>query len=101
MAKTLVLCFIFSALFGAVIASGFTEEDRLIEPTQLEKFVDELPDMPRIQGFEAVNGLLKPKLLNIGMFMKKWVSANSFFFRFLVRFGTILCCFRRFQGDKF
>ncbi|KAJ0095307.1 hypothetical protein Patl1_15279 [Pistacia atlantica] len=72
MEKTLVLYFTFSALFGAVVASGLTEEEGLINPTQLEKFVDELPDMPQILGFDIVNGVPKPKFLNIGMFMKKW-----------------------------
>lgn len=49
-------------------------EDRLVNLTRLQMFVDELPDMPRIQGFEVVNGIPKSKSLNIGMYMKKWVS---------------------------
>ncbi|KAJ9153124.1 hypothetical protein P3X46_026601 [Hevea brasiliensis] len=47
-------------------------EDRLISPSQLEMFVDELPDMPRIHGFDVVNGVPKPKQLRIGMFKKEW-----------------------------
>ena len=35
-------------------------------------FVDELPDMPRIHGYEILNGVPKPKSLTIGMFTKKW-----------------------------
>ncbi|OAY29214.1 multicopper oxidase LPR1 [Manihot esculenta] len=47
-------------------------EDSLISPSRLEMFVDELPDMPRIHGFDVVNGVPKPKRLRIGMFKKEW-----------------------------
>ncbi|XP_041009884.1 multicopper oxidase LPR1 [Juglans microcarpa x Juglans regia] len=47
-------------------------EDRLLDPSRLEMFVDELPDMPKIQGFHVVSGVLKSKSLKIGMFKKKW-----------------------------
>lgn len=47
-------------------------EDNLISPSKLEKFVDELPDMPKIQSFEVVNGVFKSKPLEIGMFKKQW-----------------------------
>ncbi|KAI3467005.1 hypothetical protein Pfo_023668 [Paulownia fortunei] len=46
--------------------------DGLISPSQLEKFVDEVPDMPRIKGFDAADGSPVPKSLLIGMFHKKW-----------------------------
>ncbi|MBA0682413.1 hypothetical protein Goari_024137, partial [Gossypium aridum] len=47
-------------------------EDRLLNPSKLEMFVDELPDMPKIQGFRMLNTSPKPKSLMIGMFKKKW-----------------------------
>ncbi|CAI9096716.1 OLC1v1032921C2 [Oldenlandia corymbosa var. corymbosa] len=47
-------------------------DDRLLDSSKLRMFVDELPDMPRIHGYEVVNGVYKPKLLKIGMFHKKW-----------------------------
>ncbi|XP_021292832.1 multicopper oxidase LPR1-like isoform X2 [Herrania umbratica] len=58
------------ALLGELSTSW--AEDRLVNPSQLEMFVDELPDMPKIQGFDVVNGYPKSKSLTIGMFMKKW-----------------------------
>ena len=42
-------------------------------------FVDELPDMPRIIGFDMVSGEPKSKSLKIGMFKKKWVSFSLYF----------------------
>ncbi|XVE92059.1 hypothetical protein REPUB_Repub01dG0064700 [Reevesia pubescens] len=47
-------------------------KDRLLNPSQLKMFVDELPDMPKIQGFDVINNSPKPKSLTIGMFKKKW-----------------------------
>ncbi|CAK9164042.1 unnamed protein product [Ilex paraguariensis] len=47
-------------------------QDNLINPTKLEMFVDELPDMPRLPGFEFVNGVAVSKSLTIGMYHKKW-----------------------------
>lgn len=44
----------------------------LLSPSQLEKFVDELEDMPRIKGFDVINGFPVPKHLQIGMFLRKW-----------------------------
>ncbi|PIN26001.1 Bilirubin oxidase [Handroanthus impetiginosus] len=56
-----------------VFLVGFAwEEDALISPSQLEMFVDELPDMPRIKGYDVVNGAPVSKSLVIGMFRKKW-----------------------------
>ncbi|KAL2235083.1 UNVERIFIED_CONTAM: Multicopper oxidase LPR1 [Sesamum indicum] len=46
--------------------------DGLISPSQLEMFVDEVPDMPRIKGFHLLNASPLPKSLRIGMFSKKW-----------------------------
>lgn len=48
-------------------------EEQLFEVGKLEMFVDELPDMPRLNGFHSVHGLLTPTSLQIGMFLTKWV----------------------------
>lgn len=58
-------------------------EERLIDVSGMKMFVDELPDMPRIHGYEVVNGgASRPKSLKIGMFMKRWVSKKLFNFSF-------------------
>ncbi|KAI9162440.1 hypothetical protein LWI28_027373 [Acer negundo] len=54
-------------MLGVLSSSG-----QLISPSQLEMFVDEIQDMPRIQGFHVVNGVSKSKSLEIGMFKKHW-----------------------------
>ncbi|XP_054808684.1 multicopper oxidase LPR1-like [Prosopis cineraria] len=65
------------ALLEAVIitssaASFVRDDDILVEPSKLEMFVDEVPDMPRILGYEILRGNPKPKSLQIGMFQKNW-----------------------------
>lgn len=47
-------------------------DDKLVEPSELEMFVDEVPDMPRILGYELLHEIPKPKSLQIGMFQKNW-----------------------------
>ncbi|KAJ4916452.1 Multicopper oxidase LPR1 [Raphanus sativus] len=47
-------------------------EEQLFEVGKLKMFVDELPDMPRLNGFRSVHGVLKPISLQIGMFLTKW-----------------------------
>ena len=49
-------------------------DEKLLDASQLKMFVDELPDMPKIKGYDVVNGDHVPKSLIIGMFHKKWVS---------------------------
>ncbi|KAL7090893.1 hypothetical protein ACP275_12G070600 [Erythranthe tilingii] len=44
----------------------------IINPSKLEMFVDELPDMPRIKAFDFVDGFPVPNSLRVGMFHKKW-----------------------------
>ncbi|GMI75156.1 Low Phosphate Root1 [Hibiscus trionum] len=44
----------------------------ILNTSRLEMFVDELPDMPKIQGFGMVNACPVAKSLSIGMFSKKW-----------------------------
>ncbi|KAJ8758539.1 hypothetical protein K2173_000260 [Erythroxylum novogranatense] len=58
------------ALLGVV--GLICADDRLVNPYRLKLFVDELPDMPRISGFDVVNGSHVRKHLKIGMFKKKW-----------------------------
>ncbi|XP_027151313.1 multicopper oxidase LPR2 [Coffea eugenioides] len=47
-------------------------DEKLLDASQLKMFVDELPDMPKIKGYDVVNGDPVPKSLIIGMFHKKW-----------------------------
>ncbi|XP_010498793.1 PREDICTED: multicopper oxidase LPR1-like [Camelina sativa] len=47
-------------------------DDQLFEVGKLQMFVDDLPDMPRLHGFNSVHGILKPTSLQIGMFSTKW-----------------------------
>ncbi|KAK9052221.1 hypothetical protein SSX86_028849 [Deinandra increscens subsp. villosa] len=44
----------------------------LVSPSQLQMFVDEIPDMPRIRGYDVVNGVTVSKTLSITMFQKYW-----------------------------
>ncbi|XAR72266.1 Bilirubin oxidase [Bertholletia excelsa] len=59
-------------LVGVLLIAPTWAEEELVNVSKLEMFVDDLPDMPRIDGFEVVNGVLRPKSLTIGMFSKKW-----------------------------
>lgn len=45
----------------------------LVSPSKLEMFVDEIPDMPRIKGYDVVHGVPVSKTLKISMFQKHWV----------------------------
>lgn len=69
-------------LVGVLLSATSWAEDKLVSPSQLEMFVDELPDMPKIQGYDVVDGVTKPKLLKIGMFQKKWVCLIVYFHLF-------------------
>ncbi|KAI3699051.1 hypothetical protein L2E82_43048 [Cichorium intybus] len=55
------------ALFTAVWGNG-----GLVSPSQLEMFVDEIPDMPRIKGYNVHHGVPVTKKLKISMFQKYW-----------------------------
>ncbi|KAK4762310.1 hypothetical protein SAY86_008078 [Trapa natans] len=61
-----------TTLLGGVLAAVIRAEDVLLNPSKLEMFVDELPDMPRIQGFQLVRGLPRRRSLNIGMYNVLW-----------------------------
>ncbi len=60
------------AILGLLSTTSWAE-GRLFDPSKLKMFVDELPDMPKILGFDVVSGVPKSKSLKIGMFEKKWV----------------------------
>ncbi|KAK4260702.1 hypothetical protein QN277_003783 [Acacia crassicarpa] len=74
----LKLVYVISVLLQAVVvisplsAACLRDDDKLLEPSELEKFVDEVPDMPRLLGYQLLHGIPKPKSLNIGMFQKNW-----------------------------
>ncbi|KAF8098681.1 hypothetical protein N665_0261s0046 [Sinapis alba] len=53
-------------------AGGTKPEERLFNIEKLEMFVDELPHIPTLHAYHIVNGVLKTKSLQIGMFFKKW-----------------------------
>lgn len=63
-------------IFSAFAGTWAAKEEKLLSPSALEMFVDELPDMPRISGFDVVKGVSVPKSLKIGMFSKKWVCLS-------------------------
>ncbi|KAL6539038.1 Multicopper oxidase lpr2 [Orobanche minor] len=57
-------------MVGFLMGFGLAEVG-LISPSELEKFVDRIPEIPILKGFDVVNGRLVPKSLHIGMFQKK------------------------------
>ncbi|KZV56251.1 hypothetical protein F511_29358 [Dorcoceras hygrometricum] len=70
-----ILCLVVLLQHEFVVSGqGGVNHNELISPSQLEKFVDELQDMPRINGFDVVDGSPVSRSLHIGMFHKKWVS---------------------------
>lgn len=85
MEKILLFHLLSLALLGAVVEATWSD-DRLIKISQLKMFVDELPDMPKILGFDVVNGVPVSKSLQIGMFSKKWVRFTFYFFFFCFGF---------------
>ncbi|GAB4828789.1 Multicopper oxidase lpr2 [Ancistrocladus abbreviatus] len=46
--------------------------ESMVNATRLKMFVDDLPNMPKLFGYEDVGGKLVSKSLTIGMFRKKW-----------------------------
>ncbi|KAD3642315.1 hypothetical protein E3N88_31539 [Mikania micrantha] len=49
----------------------------LVNSSQLEMFVDEIPDMPRTKGYDVVHGVPVSKTLKITMFQKYWATQES------------------------
>lgn len=70
-----VLIFLFFFLDFIVLqgaADSMTDERLHKIASSLKMFVDELPDMPRLEGYVLQHGNLKPTELRIGMFETKW-----------------------------
>ncbi|CAH9076858.1 unnamed protein product [Cuscuta europaea] len=59
-------------LCGVLGRSSWAGGSPVLSPSKLKMFVDELPDMPRIKGYDVVNGVPVPKTLKIRMFHKTW-----------------------------
>lgn len=58
--------------------SSWGDDNKLLSPSKLEMFVDDLPIMPKVQGFSVRDdGALVPGNLTIGMFQKLWVSVSA------------------------
>lgn len=64
------------AFLGVVLTTSIAE-DRPLNSSELEMFVDELPHLPKILGFDIVSGVPGSKSLEIGMFEKKWVRFST------------------------
>ncbi|XP_057425426.1 multicopper oxidase LPR2-like [Lotus japonicus] len=61
------------SLLNALLTSSLAaSEDKLLDASKLEMFVDELPHMPKILGYKVSNGVPISKSLKISMFKKKW-----------------------------
>ncbi|KAL1209470.1 Multicopper oxidase LPR2 [Cardamine amara subsp. amara] len=71
MTRFMLLLIATMTLLVAGVKGATKFEDRLFNLTKLEMFVEDLPHMPTVHGFNVVNGFLKPKSLQIGMFFKK------------------------------
>jgi hypothetical protein len=70
----------------------------LLDARTLEKFVDELPDMPRLRGYGvAEGGWLVAVNVTIGMYETTWVSTvhTCAEIKFLV---TLLCSLKLYAG---
>ncbi|KAM7275578.1 hypothetical protein ACFE04_017444 [Oxalis oulophora] len=67
---------LFLVLIGLQKISTFkaqqAEDVKLVNVTRLHMFVDKLPDLPKIEGFQLLNGVPKRKSLIIGMYQKLW-----------------------------
>lgn len=55
-----------------LLTSSSRVDGNLFSVSRLPMFVDDLPDMPRIQGFEIKNATAVPLSLQIGMYEKTW-----------------------------
>lgn len=47
----------------------------LLSSHKLKMFVDEIPNIPKVYGYEVVDGKAVSTSLTIGMFQKFWVSS--------------------------
>ncbi|XP_058769479.1 multicopper oxidase LPR2-like [Vicia villosa] len=67
--SALLLCFVTSS---SSASPSSIDTLKLVNASKLEMFVDELPHMPKIYGYDVVDGVPKSKSFKIGMFKKKW-----------------------------
>ncbi|PKA63517.1 hypothetical protein AXF42_Ash005412 [Apostasia shenzhenica] len=72
MEKIFVLLRLLVLLQAATTGAAAVGEG-LINVARLKMFVDDLPDMPRLQGFRVRDGELLPGNLTIGMYEKSWI----------------------------
>ena len=77
MKRTLLLKLTVLTLLGAITCSSASDD--LVNASKLQMFMDELPDMPRILGYEVVHGVPRSRPLQIGMFTKFWVMLHFCF----------------------
>ncbi|KAI4381480.1 hypothetical protein MLD38_007549 [Melastoma candidum] len=54
------------------LIAGVRTEEAPMDTSRLSKFVDHLPDMPKLHGYELVDGVPKPRSLVIGMYSILW-----------------------------
>ncbi|XP_031489701.1 multicopper oxidase LPR1 homolog 1-like [Nymphaea colorata] len=73
---------------GQAASSPPTDADLLQVAASLQMYVEELPDMPKINGYSSYNGRLGPANLTIGMFEKKWKFHRDLPATTVFAFGT-------------
>lgn len=87
LAVTMAMVLQAAAVLGGGERSG---GGALLDPRRLEKFVDELPDMPRLRGYGVTDGgELVAGNLTIGMYDTTWVSDTSTLSRCAEETGSI------------
>uniref|UniRef100_A0A7N0UBK7 Uncharacterized protein n=1 Tax=Kalanchoe fedtschenkoi TaxID=63787 RepID=A0A7N0UBK7_KALFE len=59
-------------LTGCGTTSAQVDDVKLVNVSKLEMFVDRLPEVPRLHGYDVVDGVPVSGTLKIGMFKKKW-----------------------------
>ncbi|XXG79627.1 hypothetical protein AAC387_Pa09g0657 [Persea americana] len=64
--------FIALLFLSAAFISTWAADGGLFTSSNLKMFVDDLPDMPRVQGFSLMKGVPVSESLKIGMYEKKW-----------------------------
>nr|ABR18419.1 unknown [Picea sitchensis] len=67
-----LFCFLGFIVLEDATTDSMTDESLHKVASSLEMFVEELPDMPRLEGYVLEHGKLKPTELRIGMFETKW-----------------------------
>lgn len=68
-----VLALLMAVSSSSLLAKG---EEALFDVSKLEMFVDELPGMPKLQGYSANrDGVFVHGNLTVGMYKKFWVSS--------------------------